>query len=102
MQVSRSDIETPPSTQHLTDLRFADLPLSAGLQQGIAEAGFVQCTPIQSKTLPLALDGQDVAGQAQTGTGKTAAFLVAMFHRLEHTPPLVTEPGPPAPLQSQT
>jgi ATP-dependent RNA helicase RhlB len=71
--------------------------LSAGLQKGIAEAGFVQCTPIQSKTLPLALDGQDVAGQAQTGTGKTAAFLLALFHRLEHTPPLTTEPGPPAP-----
>ena len=97
MQVSRSDIETPSQSHHLTDLRFADLPLSAGLQKGIAEAGFVQCTPIQSKTLPLALDGQDVAGQAQTGTGKTAAFLLALFHRLEHTPPLTTEPGPPAP-----
>ena len=67
------------------------------MQQGIAEAGFVQCTPIQSKTLPLALEGQDVAGQAQTGTGKTAAFLLALFHRLEHNPPLVTEAGPPAP-----
>lgn len=97
MQVSRSDIETPAQSHHLTDLRFADLPLSEGLQKGIAEAGFVQCTPIQSKTLPLALEGQDVAGQAQTGTGKTAAFLVALFHRLEHTPPLKTEPGPPAP-----
>jgi ATP-dependent RNA helicase RhlB len=71
--------------------------LSAGLQKGIAEAGFVQCTPIQSKTLPLALDGQDVAGQAQTGTGKTAAFLLALYHRLEHSPPLTTEAGPPAP-----
>jgi ATP-dependent RNA helicase RhlB len=97
LQVLRSDIETLPSTHHLTDLRFTDLPLSAGLQQGIAEAGFAQCTPIQSKTLPLALDGQDVAGQAQTGTGKTAAFLLALFHRLEHNPPLVTESGPPAP-----
>jgi ATP-dependent RNA helicase RhlB len=97
LQVSRPDIETPSQSQHLTDLRFADLPLSAGLQKGIAEAGFVQCTPIQSKTLPLALEGQDVAGQAQTGTGKTAAFLLALFHRLEHNPPLTTEPGPPAP-----
>jgi len=97
LQVSRSDIETPSQSHHLTDLRFADLPLSAGLQKGIAEAGFVQCTPIQSKTLPLALEGQDVAGQAQTGTGKTAAFLLALFHRLEHNPPLTTEPGPPAP-----
>src|SRR5688572_20651107 len=97
LQVLRSDIDTPQPTHHLTDLRFADLPLSAGLLQGISEAGFTQCTPIQSKTLPLALDGQDVAGQAQTGTGKTAAFLLALFHRLEHNPPLVTEPGPPAP-----
>jgi ATP-dependent RNA helicase RhlB len=93
----RSDIDTPQSTDHLSDLRFADLPLSAGLLRAIGEAGFTQCTPIQSKTLPLALDGQDVAGQAQTGTGKTAAFLLALFHRLEHNPPLDTEPGPPAP-----
>ncbi|HXJ15962.1 MAG TPA: DEAD/DEAH box helicase, partial [Candidatus Polarisedimenticolia bacterium] len=56
--------------------------MSAALQRGITEAGFVQCTPIQSQTLPLAIEGQDVAGQAQTGTGKTAAFLIAMFHRL--------------------
>jgi ATP-dependent RNA helicase RhlB len=97
LQVSRSDIETPSQSHHLTDLRFTDLPLSAGLQKGIAETGFVQCTPIQSQTLPLALEGQDVAGQAQTGTGKTAAFLIALFHRLEHNPPLTTEPGPPAP-----
>jgi ATP-dependent RNA helicase RhlB len=62
------------------------LPLSAGLQRGIAEAGFVQCTPIQSTALPLALDAQDVAGQAQTGTGKTAAYLLALFHYLERTP----------------
>lgn len=98
MQVSTSDIDDDPQLgQHLSDLRFADLPLSAGLQSGIAEAGFVNCTPIQSKTLPLALEGQDVAGQAQTGTGKTAAFLLAMYHRLEHTPPAAIEPGPPAP-----
>ena len=98
MQVSRSDIDTAsPSTHHLTELRFADLPLSEGVQRGIADAGFVHCTPIQSKTLPMALEGQDVAGQAQTGTGKTAAFLVAMFHRLENTPRPPIDDGPPAP-----
>jgi superfamily II DNA/RNA helicase len=59
LQVLRPAIETEtPSSTHLTDLRFADLPLSAALQQSIAEAGFVQCTPIQSKTLPIAIDGQ--------------------------------------------
>jgi len=98
LQVSRSDIATDSQTSHhLTDLRFEDLPLSAGLLRGIADAGFAQCTPIQSKTLPIALEGQDVAGQAQTGTGKTAAFLLAMFHRLESAPRLAIDDGPPAP-----
>jgi ATP-dependent RNA helicase RhlB len=50
--------------------------------QGIRDAGFSHCTPIQAQTLPMALSGRDVAGQAQTGTGKTAAFLVAMYQAL--------------------
>jgi ATP-dependent RNA helicase RhlB len=50
--------------------------------QGIRDAGFTHCTPIQAQTLPIALAGRDVAGQAQTGTGKTAAFLVALYQRL--------------------
>jgi ATP-dependent RNA helicase RhlB len=50
--------------------------------QGIRDAGFTLCTPIQAQTLPIALSGRDVAGQAQTGTGKTAAFLVAMYQAL--------------------
>ena len=50
--------------------------------QGIVDAGFTCCTPIQAQTLPLALQGRDVAGQAQTGTGKTAAFLVALYQSL--------------------
>jgi ATP-dependent RNA helicase RhlB len=49
---------------------------------GIRQAGFTQCTPIQAQTLPIALAGRDVAGQAQTGTGKTAAFLVALYQTL--------------------
>ena len=50
--------------------------------QGIRDAGFTHCTPIQAQALPLALAGRDVAGQAQTGTGKTAAFLVALYYAL--------------------
>jgi ATP-dependent RNA helicase RhlB len=50
--------------------------------EGIREAGFTLCTPIQAQTLPIALAGRDVAGQAQTGTGKTAAFLVALYQSL--------------------
>ncbi|MEA2093292.1 MAG: DEAD/DEAH box helicase, partial [Pseudomonadota bacterium] len=50
--------------------------------QGIEDAGFSKCTPIQAETLPIALQGKDIAGQAQTGTGKTAAFLIAVYKRL--------------------
>ena len=73
------------SEQHLSTSRFADFDLPASVMQGIEDTGFSFCTPIQTQTLPLALAGQDVAGQAQTGTGKTAAFLVALFsHLLQH------------------
>jgi ATP-dependent RNA helicase RhlB len=92
-----SNAESEPADQHLTDLPFTDLPLSPELEQGIAEAGFTYCTPIQSSTLPIALEGRDVAGQAQTGTGKTAAYLIALFHYLlTHDPLDSSQPGPRA------
>ena len=73
------------SDTHLTDVSFTHLHLPEPLARGIADAGFERCTPIQAQTLPKALAGMDVAGQAQTGTGKTAAFLVAMYaHLLRH------------------
>ncbi len=64
---------------HLSDLRFDSLTLQDSVRAGIRDAGFEFCTPIQASTLPIALEPRDVAGQAQTGTGKTAAFLVATF-----------------------
>ena len=70
----------------LTDTFFANFNLHPLLQQGLDEAGFTRCTPIQELTLPVALAGRDVAGQAQTGTGKTCAFLVALMNRLLTTP----------------
>ena len=70
---------------HLSDTRFADLDLHEKLLQGLDEIGFDFCTPIQALALPLALKGQDVAGQAQTGTGKTAAFLLATMNVLLNT-----------------
>ncbi len=70
------------SEKHLTTTRFQDFNLPAELLQGIEETGFSYCTPIQAQSLPIALEGRDVAGQAQTGTGKTAAFLVATFNTL--------------------
>jgi ATP-dependent RNA helicase RhlB len=61
---------------------FNEFTLPEALMKGIAEAGFSSCTPIQEHTLPISLTGKDVAGQAQTGTGKTAAFLITLFTRL--------------------
>ncbi len=70
------------SDQPLTDVSFSNFALHPLLAQGIEAAGFMRCTPIQAMTLPVTLEGKDVAGQAQTGTGKTAAFLVALYQRL--------------------
>ncbi len=75
------------SDTHLTETSFRELGLADALVQGVEAAGFSYCTPIQAETLPLALKGQDVLGQAQTGTGKTAAFLLAVLHRLLTVPP---------------
>jgi ATP-dependent RNA helicase RhlB len=71
---------------HLTDIPFTTLGLTPTLLRGLEDAGFTRCTPIQAQTLPLALKGEDVAGQAQTGTGKSAAFLLAAMHRLMENP----------------
>ena len=73
-------------TTHLSDVKFADLGLLPEIQTAIDATGFEFCTPIQAETLPLTLQGKDVAGQAQTGTGKTAAFLLGMFQHLLKNP----------------
>ena len=70
------------SDKPLTDVCFENFSLHPELLKGLEAAGFIRCTPIQALTLPLTLEGKDVAGQAQTGTGKTAAFLLSMFNRL--------------------
>ena len=67
---------------HLSELRFDSLSLHDSVRAGIRDAGFEFCTPIQASTLPIALEPRDVAGQAQTGTGKTAAFLLATYQKL--------------------
>ncbi|WP_019589860.1 MULTISPECIES: DEAD/DEAH box helicase [unclassified Thioalkalivibrio] len=61
---------------------FDRFDLPEAVRAGVRRAGFDTCTPIQAQALPVALAGRDVAGQAQTGTGKTAAFLIATFNRL--------------------
>ncbi len=65
---------------------FSELPLSSVLQQKLAAAQFTQLTPIQERAIPPALEGRDVIGTAQTGTGKTLAFLIPVIEALKQEP----------------
>jgi ATP-dependent RNA helicase RhlB len=69
-------------TPETKDVFFTDLGLPDKVVKGIDDAGFKACTPIQALSLPITLDGKDIAAQAQTGTGKTATFLITIFHQL--------------------
>jgi ATP-dependent RNA helicase RhlB len=66
----------------LTQISFEQFALPDPVREGLKDMGFTFCTPIQAQVLPVSLNGRDVAGQAQTGTGKTAAFLVTVLSRL--------------------
>ncbi|OCG01687.1 ATP-dependent RNA helicase RhlB [Gilliamella sp. wkB112] len=72
---------------YLTKTTFSQFPLHPLIIKALEKQGFVNCTPIQEKTLPLTSKGVDIAGQGQTGTGKTIAFLASTFnYLLNHTP----------------
>ena len=73
--------------------RFTDLKLHEDILYGVQEMGFEYCTPIQAKSLPYLIDGRDAAGKAQTGTGKTAAFLCAIFNKFLNEPKENRKPG---------
>jgi len=75
--------EVPPADGKM---RFGDLPLHKEVLFGVQAAGFKYCSPIQAMALPELLNGRDLAGKAQTGTGKTAAFLLAVFTKLLNNP----------------
>jgi ATP-dependent RNA helicase RhlB len=87
---ARNAAQTIPgmSDKPLTDITFSSFELHPALQAGLESAGFTRCTPIQALTLPITMAGRDVAGQAQTGTGKTLAFLVTVINRLLSKPAL--------------
>ncbi|MDT8440580.1 MAG: DEAD/DEAH box helicase [Desulfuromonadales bacterium] len=67
-------------------MKFTELDLPAEVMRGVESVGFTELTPVQQESIPLALAGKDVAAQAQTGTGKTAAFLISLFTRLLRNP----------------
>lgn len=83
------------SNRHLTEIKFSSLPLHPSLQLALKDNHFEFCTPIQAKALPVLLAGRDCAGQAQTGTGKTLAFLLAAMQRLLSQPDVKTQAGKP-------
>jgi len=66
--------------------RFSELSLSSALQQKLATANFTTLTPIQESAIPPALEGKDVIGTAQTGTGKTLAFVIPLIEMLQREP----------------
>lgn len=67
-------------------MNFSELDLPLEVRQGIEQAGFTACTPVQEAVIPRAVRGEDIAAQAQTGTGKTAAFLISLFTRMTRNP----------------
>lgn len=90
-------LETSPSDQDEQDLKlptdFAELDLPPELGRAIAGLGFPGCTPVQKQVLPHSLDGKDIIAQAQTGTGKTAAFLISIITYELENPPLEERPA---------
>lgn len=75
------------SKKQPSGLRFSELNLSSDINRALDEMGFEVCSPIQEKSLPYSLSSHDVVGKAQTGTGKTAAFLLAVFEDLLNNRP---------------
>ncbi|HLM52688.1 MAG TPA: DEAD/DEAH box helicase, partial [Pseudoxanthomonas sp.] len=71
------------STEPSAPLFFADLGLSAPVMAAVTEVGYESPSPIQAATIPALLSGRDLLGQAQTGTGKTAAFALPILSRLK-------------------
>lgn len=69
-------------------MNFTDFPLHDGLQEGLVKAGYITCMPVQQQVLENALEGSDLYVQSQTGTGKTAAYLVTILQRLMNDPDL--------------
>jgi len=79
---SQMPVQRPDEPKFLTQTGFEVFGFPSEVLAGLKEAGYIYCTPIQAQVLPVSLTGRDIAGQAQTGTGKTAAFLLTVFTRL--------------------
>ena len=78
-----TEASRPESAPAEAELRFADLQLPAALLSALAEVGYETPSPIQAACIPQLLAGHDILGEAQTGTGKTAAFALPMLARID-------------------
>lgn len=87
LYISKLKLEKLPNSRIETQEKFVpkhaflDFPISETLKRNIARRGYLQPTPIQDESIPPILAGRDVVGLANTGTGKTAAFLIPLIHR---------------------
>ena len=81
-----SELIEPLQKEKLRMTSFTELPLASALQQRLAQAQFIVPTPIQAQAIPHALKGKDVLATAQTGTGKTLAFLIPVIEMLQREP----------------
>ena len=84
--IKNTDVTDLATLVQQENTSFDDLELSKELLRGVSDLGFKYCTPIQAAILPYSLRGQDAIGKAQTGTGKTAAFLITIFDDLLRHP----------------
>ncbi|MCI4345970.1 MAG: DEAD/DEAH box helicase [Thermoplasmata archaeon] len=84
--MSTSKEEHAPAAKKSSAGTFEEMPLHPTLRRGIAEMGYLEPTPIQRDAIPAAIGGRDLIGTAQTGTGKTAAFLLPILERLLSAP----------------
>ncbi|MEJ2800914.1 ATP-dependent RNA helicase DbpA [Comamonadaceae bacterium PP-2] len=83
VQKASSPASASPASADSSVSSFGSLPLSQAMQANLVQLGYTEMTPIQAASLPLALQGVDLIAQAQTGSGKTAAFALALLHRLD-------------------
>ena len=82
LNIARMNTTTPPNDDTALPERFSDLALDARILRAVSDMGYEKLTPIQAKAIPLLLDGRDIMGAAQTGTGKTAAFSLPILQQL--------------------
>ncbi len=102
-----ADTETPSPASPGPRVKFEELPLHPSIRQGVQEMGYESATPVQSRAIPEAVSGRDLVATAQTGTGKTAAFLLPILERTLDLPPgriyaLVLTPTRELALQAET